>query len=370
MLRIGLDGLILRGRDAGSLSYFEQLLSGLAALDTRHQYVVFADLKALPSRLSLRRSNFVYHSVKLNFLPPALHQQLFAAWQIHGTLDLLHSPVFIPPLLFTGKTVTTIFDLAFVRYPNTKKWTGQFWWRLLGRRGIQQSDRIIAISESTRRDLANWGIPEEKIRVVYPYALSTCRSTTARRVTAAKYRLPDSYLLYLGTLEPRKNISTLIRAFALAKQRGALPHALVLAGQRGWLYSDIFQTVEELGLKDQVIFLGYVPDDDLPGLYSGADLFAYLSWYEGFGLPVLEAMACGTPVLASNTSALPEVVGDAGILVAPDDPERVAAEMLRLLTDAEMRREMSARGLERAKFFSQERFARGILQVYEEVLRA
>ncbi|MCI0474822.1 MAG: glycosyltransferase family 4 protein, partial [Anaerolineales bacterium] len=176
--------------------------------------------------------------------------------------------------------------------------------------------------------------------------------------------------LYIGTLEPRTNIPTLIRAFALAKQRGALPHVLVIAGQRGWHYDDIFRTVEELQLKDQVLFLGYVPDDDLPGLYSGADLFAFLSWYEGFGFPVLEAMACGTPVLASKTSVLPEVVGDAGILVAPNDPEQVAIEMLRILADAELRREMSARGLERAQFFSQERFAHGILQIYEEVLRA
>lgn len=370
MFHIGIDGIVLRSKDAGSLRYFEQLLSGLATTDTDNQYIVFVDSQLLSPKVFPPRSNLTCHAVKPNFLPPALRQQLFASWQMHGTLDLLHSPVFIPPLCFNGKTVMTLFDLTFVRYPTTRKWTGQFWWRLLGRSGIQKADRIIAISESTRRDLANWGIAEEKIRVVYPCVLSTCRPAPDCRATITKCRLPDSYILFVGTLEPRKNIPTLLRAFALAKKRGRLPHALVIAGARGWRYGNIFRTVEELGIKDQVIFLGYVPDGDLPALYSGADLFVFLSLYEGFGLPVLEAMACGTPVLASNTSALPEVVGDAGILIAPNNVEQAATEMVRILTDAELRRELSARGLERARLFSQERFVRGILRVYEEVLNS
>lgn len=370
MTCIGIDGVILRSRNAGSLRYFEQVLAGLATVNSLYQYIVFADPRVLTSVAFLQQSNFIIQPVVGNCLPPALHQQLFVPWRICGTLDLLHSPVFLPPLRFKGRTVMTAFDLTFARYPNTRKWTGQFWWRLLSRRGMQKADRIIAISESTRCDLVNWGITQEKIRVVYPCALPTCRPTADYCATITKFSLPDSYILFVGTLEPRKNIPTLLRAFALAKKRGALPHALVIAGARGWRYENIFRTVEELGIKDHVIFLGYVPDEDLPALYSGADLFAFLSLYEGFGLPVLEAMACGTPVLVSNTSALPEVVGDSGVLVAPNDVEQAATEMLRILTDAELRRELSARGLERAKLFSQERFARGILRVYEEVLNS
>ena len=369
MIYIGIDGIVLRGRDAGSLRYFEQLLRGLAETDTRNQYIVFANYQSLSQAIPPQK-NFLYQDVRPSLLPAALHQQLYNSWQVQGTLGLLHSPVFVPPLRFNGKTVMTVFDLAFVRYPQTKKWTGQLWWRLLGRRGIRKADRVIAISESTRRDLVNWGIRADKIRVVYPCIPASFKPMVERRAITTTYNLPVPYILFVGTLEPRKNVTTLIRAFALAKQRGALPHALVIAGQRGWLYQDIFRTVEQLELKTHVIFLGYVPDDDLPALYSGADLFAYLSWYEGFGLPVLEAMTCGVPVLTSNVSALPEVVGDAGILVAPDDPEQAASEMLRVLTDTELRHELSARGLARAALFSQERFARGILQVYEEVLRA
>lgn len=371
MCRIGLDGIVLRGRDAGSLRYFQQLLHGLATFGSSNQYTVFADTR-LFSEARWRKDQFDFHHVvSSRLVPAALQQQLFGAWDELGKLDLLHCPVFVPPLFYTRKTVMTVFDLTFEFYPQTKARTGLFWWTFLGRKGINKANRIITLSASTQNDLCrHFGMASERVRVAYPYAPSIFKPDVRQAQIAARYKLPAAYLLYLGTLEPRKNIPTLLRAFALAKQRGALPHALVIAGQRGWLYQDIFRTVEQLGLKEHVIFLGYVPDEDLPALYSGADLFAYLSWYEGFGLPVLEAMACGTPVLVSNVSALPEVVGDAGLLVAPNDLEQAATEMLRILSDADLRRELSARGLARAQFFSQERFARGILQVYEEVLRS
>jgi len=372
MQRIGLDGIILRGRDAGSLRYFQQLLDGLAVSSSNDQYIVFADAQVCFSDTLASKDNFVFHPIASpRFFSSALRQQCFQAWDKLGRLDLLHCPLFVPPLFYNRQTVMTVLDLTFELYPQTKSRTGLFWWKLLGCRGIGRANRIITLATSTKSDLRhNFGIAEERVQVVYPYARSIFRPDTRRAQVAATYKLPAAYILYLGTLEPRKNIPNLLRAFALAKQRGALPHVLVLAGQPGWRYRDVFQTVERLGIKEHVIFLGYVPDEDLPGLYSGADLFAYLSWYEGFGFPVLEAMACGTPVLTSNVSALPEVVGDAGILVPPNDPEQAADAIVRVLADAEWRRELSARGLARAALFTQERFARGILQVYEEVLQS
>jgi len=368
-MRIGIDGIVLRGRDAGTLRYFEQLLSALAHVGAQNEYIVFARCSSL-SRAIPSQANFLFHRAAPSILPPALRQQFYRSWHALGDLALLHSVAFVPPKWPGCKTVATVPDLVFDLYPQTTKWTGRLWWKLFARESLRKASQIITHSHSTKSELCRYfGVPEEKIQVLNHYAKESFRPTLDRTIPR-RYGLPDKYILYLGTLEPRKNVTTLIRAFALAKQRGALPHALVIAGQRGWLYQDIFRTVEQLELKTHVIFLGYVPDDDLPALYSGADLFAYLSWYEGFGLPVLEAMACGTPVLTSNVSALPEVVGDAGILVAPDDPEQAASEMLRVLTDTELRHELSARGLARAALFSQERFARGILQVYEEVLRA
>ena len=369
-MRVGIDGIVLRGRDAGSLRYFEQLLSGLAALDSTNEYIAFVNHKILQLDEIHCNKNFRFQEIPLKrTVPGALRQQLYRSWHTLGELDLLHCPAFAPPLLFKGKTVTTVFDLTFEIYPQTMKWTGRLWWRLLGKKGIQKSNKIIALSESTKRDLCQYyHIPEEKIRVIYPCTRALF-NPFADKTRASKYRLPDKYILYVGTLERRKNIASLIRAFALAKRAGTLDHALVLAGKRGWLYQDIFQTIEATGLKNQIILLDYVPDEDLPALYAGADLFVYLSRFEGFGLPVLEAMACGTPVLVSSASSLPEVVGNAGILVPPDDVERAASEMRRLLSDRELRNELADRGLQRAKYFSQERFIRQTLEVYEQAAR-
>jgi glycosyltransferase involved in cell wall biosynthesis len=369
-MRIGIDGIVLRGKDAGSLRYFEQLITGLAKFGGSHAYVIFADRRVLPSAAISQQGNFLCRNVNAaSPLPAALRQQLFRAWHVRGKIDLLHSPVSAIPLWFDAKTVMTVQDLAFEVYPEAAKWTGRLWFHLFVRRGAEKATRIIAISESTKRDLVRcYGISAEKIGVVYHCLPTIFRAVTNRKEIAAKYRLPEKYILYVGTLERRKNIANLIRAFAAARRIGTLPHVLVLAGQRGWLYEDIFRTVEELNLKDQVIFLGYVPDEDLPGLYSAADLFVYLSRYEGFGLPVLEAMACGTPVLASNASSLPEVIGDAGIMVPPDDVEQAAVEMVRLLTDRALRGTMIERGLRWASTFSQERFIRQTLQVYDEAI--
>ena len=369
-MRIGIDGIILRGRDAGSLRYFEQLLGALGSINSPNDYIAFANRSVQAALAFPSNKNFFFSSVDSSFLPAALQQQGHRSWHSRGKLDLLHCPVFVPPLSFDGKTAMTVFDLTFVLYPETKKWSGRMWWRLLGRRGIQKANRIIAISASTRNDLIRWGIDGNKISVVYPCVSPRFKPSTNIAETRARYRLPEKYILFVGTLERRKNLPNLIRAFDQAIKRSGLKHILILVGQRGWLYQDIFRTVEELGLSNQVFFLNYVPDDDLPMLYSGADLLILPSLYEGFGFPILEAMACGTPVLASNVSSLPEIIGDAGVLVPPNDVEQIAGEMSRLLTERDLAREMAERGLRRAQEFSRERFAQGVLRVYDDAVKS
>lgn len=366
---IGIDGLVLRGREAGSLRYFEQLLSILGSADDPNEYAVFVSRSSLPVASFPSKENISFSPANTSLLPAALQQQLYRAWHSCGKLDLLHSPLFVPPLAFDGKTVMTVLDLAFVLYPQTKKWTGQMWWRLLGRRGIQKANRIITLSGSTRDDLIKWGIDAKKINIVYPYVSKLFRPVTSSNDRRAKYHLPEKYILYVGTLERRKNLSNLVRAFSEARKMARLEHALVLVGQRGWLYQDLFQTIEELELGKAIILLDYVPNEDLPGLYSGADLFTYLSIYEGFGFPLIEAMACGIPVLASDVSTMPEIVGDAGLLVPPNDVNRIASEMAHLLNNQELAAMLSKRGLERAKEFSEERFAKGILAAYEDAVK-
>jgi GT2 family glycosyltransferase/glycosyltransferase involved in cell wall biosynthesis len=394
-MRIGIDGIILRGRDAGSLRYFELLLESLAQPEQKlsiktsqqqshmdYNYVVFANRRvlqtaALPKMVSSSSpSKFSYQEVAAHpFLPNALRQQTYHHWHKSGNLDLLHTPVFVPPLLYSGKTIMTLFDLTFLLHPKTQKWTGRLWWRLLGEKGIKKAERIITISESTRNDLCRYlKVPSEKVDVIYPFVpahfhpLVRGIDDNQQRAIANKYGLPEKYILFVSTLERRKNILTLLHAFGLAKRQSALKHQLVLVGQPGWLYEDIFKTIETLGLGDQVVLLGYVPEADLPGIYQAADLFVYLSYYEGFGLPVLEAMACGVPVLSSNSSSLPEVLGKAGVMVPAEDIERAAFEIQHILSDRDLRHDLTQRGIQQARTFSRDRFREEMLAVYTTVL--
>jgi len=262
----------------------------------------------------------------------------------------------------------TVFDLTFLRYPKTQKWTGRFWWKLLGPGGIRKADHLIAISQNTKNDLCRLlNVREEKVSVIYPYAPEHFIPQSDREEIISKYQLPDPFILYIGTLERRKNIGNLLRAFALLKQDPSIKHRLVLVGKPGWLYDDIFQTIAELEIEQDVVIQGYVPDIDLRSLYSAADLFVYLSLYEGFGFPVLEAMSCGVPVLSSNTSSLPEVVGEAGITVPPLDISQAAYQMKLVLSNKDFREELINRGYKQARTFSKDRFVHETLRVYEHV---
>jgi glycosyltransferase involved in cell wall biosynthesis/GT2 family glycosyltransferase len=369
-MKIGIDGILLRGRDAGSLRYFELLLEALAWAEQDHQYVIFAAQNVLESASIPQSDRFTFSKLlSQHILPGALRQQNYAHWHNQGQLDLLHTAVFVPPLKYPGKTLMTLFDLTFLRHPETQKWTGRLWWNLLGEPGIRKAERIITISQSTKNDLCQtMNVSPDKVDIIYPYTPDHFKPPAQRRLVADRYGLPEKYILYVGTLERRKNITALIKAYALAKKSARLEHYLVLVGQPGWLYNDVFRVMHSLDISQDVIFLGYAPEKDLPGLYSAADLFVYLSLYEGFGLPVLEAMACGAPVITSNSSSLPEVVGQAGVMTPPNDIEQAAEHIVRILADPELRAELSERGLKRAQLFSRQQFTASTLAVYERLL--
>ena len=375
-MNIGIDGLLLRPQNAGSLRYFELLLGGLAQAEDEHEFTIFAAADVLNTAALPRQPNIHYQTAaRRHFLPGVVQQQAFRRWQANGRLDLLHAPLFAPPLGYSGKTVMTVLDLTFALYPQTQKWTGRLWWKLLGPPGFRKADRLIAISESTKQDLCRlYRLSPERVSVVQLYApdhfcpaVGSEQAASEKRLITQRYTLPEQYILYTGTLERRKNIATLLHAFDQARRRARLPQRLVLAGKPGWLYEDIYQTVAALDLQQEVVFPGYIAEADLPALYRSADLFVYLSMYEGFGLPVLEAMACGTPVLTSNVSSLPEVAGDAALMVDPEDTEKATWALLRLLTDIELRQDLRARGLQQASRFNRQRFAAETLAVYRSL---
>jgi len=285
-------------------------------------------------------------------------------------LDVIHETYHFGPFLFpTDKiSILTVFDLSPLIFPETHRYSTVLMHKLLFPLIIRNSDKILTISESTKQDLMKYlNISEKKIIVTYLSADEKFKPLNNKAINdiKQKYKLNFPFILYVGTLEPRKNIPVLLRAFYKLKKKN-LQYKLIIAGKKGWKYKEIFEITNKLNLQKDVIFTGYVSDEDLPKLYNAADLFVYPSLYEGFGLPPLEAMACGTPVITSNTSSLPEVVGDAGIMTNPYNVDGLANAMHEVLTNDGLSEDMIKKGLKRAKMFSWEKTAKETLKVYEE----
>jgi len=294
--------------------------------------------------------------------------------------DLLFVPSHVLPLLHPHRSVVTVHDLGFLYHPEAHTLSQNLYLRWSTRHNARAATRILADSQATRRDLVRYyPIPDSKIAVVYPGRDETLAPVTDPALLSdvrARYGLAGPFLLYVGTLHPRKNLVRLVQAFGSllrSSTDGARsPMAelqLVLAGQKGWLYDDILDQVRRLGLSDRVVLTGYVPDDDLPALLSGALAFVFPSLYEGFGLPLLEAMACGTPIICSNAASLPEVAGDAALLVDPTDTDALAEALARLVADEGLRRELVDRGFRQMRRFSWRRCAEETLAILEEVGR-
>jgi glycosyltransferase involved in cell wall biosynthesis len=284
--------------------------------------------------------------------------------------DLLHGLAFVAPLVAPCPTVVTVYDLSFMRTPERFRPGNRWYLETFTRWSCRRARRVIAISENTKRDVMELlHIPGERVDVVYPGVDARFRPLPPEQVAAfrAAKGLPERFVLYLGTIEPRKNLTVLLEAYA-ALRRGGRTSQLVLAGGKGWMFEEVFARIEALALRDDVILPGYVPDEELPLWYNAAEVFVYPSLYEGFGIPPLEALACGKPAVVSNVSALPEAVGDAGLLVRPGDAAELADALQRLLGDAALRAELGARGRAHAARFSWERAAAETVAVYHRAL--
>jgi glycosyltransferase involved in cell wall biosynthesis len=293
-------------------------------------------------------------------------------------LDVLHFPEYHHDFLipfFTNKVpkIVTIHDLTPLILPETHGTRFRLWWRWKFTLKLVKNriDHVIAVSESTKNDCINYlDIPKEKITVIHNAVDDIFKPLIDKQKIEnhlkKEYNIDHPFILFVGTLEGRKNVPQLINAFYEVKKMG-LNHKLILVGMKGWKSEPIFEAIEKLGLKDEIIFPGYIPTSDLVKLYNVADVFVYPSLYEGFGLPPLEAMSCGCPVITSNTSSLPEVVGDAGILVDPHDTDGLAKAIYEVLSDNELRNQLVENSLERAKMFSWEKVAQETWKVYENM---
>ena len=367
-MRIGIDARLLYYRRAGIGQYTLRLTEALAAEAPRERIFLLHDWRqrgGLPQAPNLRHVRLYtpsHHRWEHLTLPLEL---------LTLRLDLLHSPDFILPQHRPCAGVITVHDLAFLRFPHlVTPEAARYYGRI--HQAAHSAERVIAVSECTRRDVLELlGVPEERVRLIYEAAGAPFRplelSPDERRDFRGRHLAAGRFALFVGTIEPRKNLPTLLRAFRRMMDRypDLEPHPrLAIVGEQGWLSEEVFALLQELRLVQEVAFIGPVMPEELVWLYNAARFLAFPSLYEGFGLPPLEAMACGTPVLAGNTSSLPEVVGEAGLLVNPLDEEEVVAALGRLLEDASLRAELGRRGRERAAAFSWERTAQETLRVY------
>jgi glycosyltransferase involved in cell wall biosynthesis len=367
-MRIGIDARIAHYSRGGIHSYVVHLLQALAELDWDAHYHVLRSRKdhgTLPSHAAFR---------DVACWTPSHHHLERWALSVEIArlrLDLLHSPDFIPPAFGYGRSVITVHDLNFLYYPRFLTAESRHYYNEQIEWAVKHADRILADSRATQADLISLlDVASDKITVVHLAADPSFRplSEAAAGQVAARYDLELGYVLFVGTLEPRKNIPGLLLAYRMLLDKKITDRPLVLVGGKGWLYDEIFDRTAALDLSDRVRFLHGVPDADLPALYSAASVLAMPSFYEGFGLPALEAMSCGTPVVVANRASLPEVVGDAGLLVDPESPEDLAEALERVLTEGPERERMRRAGLEQAETFSWERVARETRAVYEDVL--
>ncbi len=366
-MRVGVDARLLHYRQGGIAVYIYHVLKELAALDAQSAYFV------LHSRKGEERFVFGPNFRRANLWTPSHHR--LERWALSLELlrlrcDVLHSPDFIPPQWGARRHVVTVHDLNFLYYPqfltpeSRRYYNGQIAW------AVRRADHILVDSEATKRDLIDrLDAPAEKITVHMLGVDAQFRPLPPDEVAQARRRLalPPAFLLFVGTFEPRKNIKGLLEAYR--HLRDALPDAppLVLAGRRGWLFEDALAAVDALRLSEHVRWLENPPFDVLPALYNAAELLVAPSFYEGFGLTPLEAMACGLPTVVARRSALPEVTGDAAVYIDPDDPEDIAGGMLHLLQDADLRGRLARQGLARARRFTWAQTAQTVLETYRKV---
>ncbi len=352
-------------RSAGIHAYIAHLLRHLPpAADLRYTAIVGRDSR-LESIASQHRPPFSTERPTRRIL----YEQAALPFQLRRMgAALFHGTAFAGPLLGHVPQVITVHDLSFLRYPQFFRRGNRLYLRTITALSCRRAAAVIAVSRFTAAEItALLGVPRERIRVIYHGVEPRFHPLPRTEVEAFRQRkgLPERYILHLGTLEPRKNVPTLIRAFA--RLRDPSLH-LVLAGGKGWLYDAIFAEVQALGLKERVHFPGYVPAEEQPLWYNAATLFVSLSHYEGFGLPVLEAAACGLPIVAGDRSSLPEAAGKGALLVPPTEEAAVAEAMHRLLTDAALREKVRQAGLEHSRRFTWERTAEGTVALYRHTL--
>ncbi|HVS20269.1 MAG TPA: glycosyltransferase family 1 protein [Pyrinomonadaceae bacterium] len=368
-MHIAIDAHSVGAKLGGNESYAVNLIEALAEIDQTNLYTLYVTKQVAIDRFANRWANFKVRQTLPHTPLVRIPLTLSAELRRHP-VDVLHVQFTAPPFS-PCPIVTTIHDLSFEHLPETFKRRSRAQLRLTVRRTTRKAALILTLSEFSRRDIIEtYAVEPERVLVTpaaAPPHFKPVVDETELKKTRETYGIDANYLLSLGSIQPRKNLTRLIEAFLwlrTARPASRLPQ-LVIAGKRGWLDREVFRAAQQAGLKESVKFIGYVPEEDLPALYSGAMCFVYPSYFEGFGLPVLEAMQCGAPVIAGNQTSLPEVAGDAALLFDPFDTRALGDAIARVIDNPDYRAELRVKGLKRAAEFNWIATARLTLKAYE-----
>lgn len=361
-MHIGIDARLTAYRTGGISTYMRRLVKALETLDSDNRYLIFQSRKSHESLTTRFSSAKLWTPCHHRFERLAMSVEL-----ARFNLDLLHSPDFIPPMRGARRHIITVHDLTFLHYPQYLTADARRYYNGQIEQAVQQANHILADSEATKSDLVTiLNVAPEKITVHMLGVDERFRPLPVETLAdyAEKLQLPRDYILFVGTFEPRKNITGLLQAYRTLLDR--LPDAppVLLVGKRGWLFEETMQHIQSLQLESRVIRREDISDENLPAVYNLASILVAPSFYEGFGLTALEAMACGTVPIVSNRSSLPEVVGTVGLQINPDEPNGLADAMQKALTNMEWHRQMKQAGLERARQFTWEKTAEIVLSSY------
>lgn len=365
MQHIGIDTRLTYYRKGGISTYMRRIVSALESIDYDNRYTIFHSRKAQESLARRFQSAALWTPCHHR-----LERYTISAELARFKLDLLHSPDFIPPLRGARRHIVTIHDLNFLHYPQYLTAESRCYYNGQIEFAVQHADHILADSAATKTDLIDMlNVPADKVTVHMLGVDESFRPLPADILAGYRQQLdlPEAFFLFVGTFEPRKNILGLLQAYSMLREQIADVPPLVLAGQRGWLFDETMQHIEQMKLQQHILWRENVPQEALPALYNLAAAVILPSYYEGFGFPPLEGMACGTVPIVSNRSSLPEVVGEVGALIDPDDPTTLADALKRVLTDSRWVEANRAAGLKRAALFTWENTARIILSVYNRM---
>lgn len=367
-MKIGICAEMIGTGHGGPESYIFNLVKSLMELDKENAYNLYVVRKDVLNNINVP-SNFRVSPIRL-YNSWIRNLIIMPFKSLIEPVDILHVQNVVHPC-YRGKLIATIHDLSFEIFPETFTKAMQFRLSKLVRRTASKADAVLTVSQNTKKDLINlYGIRPEKIEVIYnsyDRIYKPVKEHEMFETIKRKYGLIEKFILYVGALQPRKNITGLIKAWNILRRKYGLEIKLVITGKQAWLSSEIMKAVTNNKYSQDIIYTGYIPKEELPFVFNAAELFVFPSFYEGFGLVVLEAMACGTPVITSNNSSLPEVVGDAGILINPNNCEEIAEAMHNVLTNPELKESMITKGLKRSESFSWNYTAEKTLNIYHKI---